>query len=107
MPHGLRFNRPKIQLEIHHVFMSQKLKKLKEEESWPFGPSCAANSGIYSSILHAFHLLMRQNQPYKKNHKVFVFRANHLAVGSMVIRVVEFLTANIVESGPTLSKSQI
>ena len=33
-----------IQYEVHHVFMSQKLKKLKEEDSQPFGPSCAADS---------------------------------------------------------------
>ena len=32
-----------IQLEVHHVFISQKLKKLKEEESLPFGPSYAAH----------------------------------------------------------------
>ena len=41
-----RFINPwsEIQFEVHHVFMSQKLKKLKEEESQPFGPSCAADS---------------------------------------------------------------
>ena len=33
-----------IQFEANHFFMSQKLKKLKEEESQPFGPSCAAGS---------------------------------------------------------------
>ena len=32
-----------IKLEVSHVFISQKLKKLKEEESLPFGPSCAAD----------------------------------------------------------------
>ena len=31
-----------IWFEVHHVFISQKLKKLKEEESLPIGPSCAA-----------------------------------------------------------------
>ena len=30
-----------IQFKVHHVFISQKLKKLKEEESLPFSPSCA------------------------------------------------------------------
>ena len=28
-----------IQFEVHHVFVSQKLKKLNEEESLPFGPA--------------------------------------------------------------------
>ena len=32
-----------MKFEVHHVFISQKLNKLKEEESLPFGPSCAAN----------------------------------------------------------------
>ena len=33
-----------ILFEVHHVFISKKLKKLKEEEN--------LNSSIYSSILH-------------------------------------------------------
>ena len=32
-----------IQFEVHKVFISNKLKKLKEEESLPFGPTCAAD----------------------------------------------------------------
>ena len=30
--------------EVHQVFISQKLKKLKEEESLPFGPTSSADS---------------------------------------------------------------
>jgi hypothetical protein len=33
-----------IQFEVHQVFISQKLKKLKEDESLPFGPTGAADS---------------------------------------------------------------
>ena len=32
-----------ISFEVYHVFISQKLKKLKEEESLPFSPSSAAD----------------------------------------------------------------
>ena len=31
-----------IQFEVHHVFISQKLKKLKEGGNLPFCPSCGA-----------------------------------------------------------------
>ena len=45
-------------MNLVHVFMSQKMKKLNEEESQPFGPSCPGDSlytsGIYSSILHGY-----------------------------------------------------
>ena len=43
-----------IQFEVHHVFMSQKQKKLKEEEtqeSRPFGPSCAASTILQSQLI--------------------------------------------------------
>ena len=33
-----------MQFEVHHVFISQKLKKLKEEESLPFCPTGSADS---------------------------------------------------------------
>ena len=39
----MRAARSEIKFEVHHAFISQKLKKLKEEESLPFGPSCAAD----------------------------------------------------------------
>ena len=39
-----------IQFEVYHVSMSEKLKHLKEEESWPFGPSCASNS-LYLRVI--------------------------------------------------------
>ena len=32
-----------IKFEVHHVFISQKLKKLKKEKRLPFGPSCTSN----------------------------------------------------------------
>ena len=51
---------------------------------------CLYDSCLKTSKTVNIHILMRQNQPYKKNQKVIVFRANHLAVGSMVIRIVEF-----------------
>ena len=35
--------RSEIKFEVHHAFISQKLKKLKEDESLPFGSSCAAD----------------------------------------------------------------
>ena len=56
-----------IKFEVHYTLMSQKLKKLKEEDSLPLGP-CAANI-YYSSILHAFsksesHLPSHQPHTY-------------------------------------------
>ena len=33
-----------IQFEVYHVFISQKLKKLKDEKRMQFGTSCAADS---------------------------------------------------------------
>jgi hypothetical protein len=33
-----------IYFEVQQVFISQKLKKFKEEESLPFGPTGTANS---------------------------------------------------------------
>jgi hypothetical protein len=51
----MRTTRSGIKFEIDYVFISQKLEKLKEEESLQFGPCCAADSlnlGVYSSILH-------------------------------------------------------
>ena len=33
-----------MQFEVHHGFISQKLKKLKEEESLPFFPTSSADS---------------------------------------------------------------
>ena len=35
--------RSDIKIGGHHAFITQKLKKLKEEESLPFSPSYAAN----------------------------------------------------------------
>ena len=36
------------QFEVYRLFMSQKLKKLNEEESQPFGPSCPGDSVVYT-----------------------------------------------------------
>ena len=47
--HTARFE---IKFEVHHAFISQKLKKLKEEESLLFGPSCAANFLQLNLLLH-------------------------------------------------------
>ena len=33
----------KFEVHQHHAFISQKLKKLQEDESLPFGPSCAVD----------------------------------------------------------------
>ena len=44
--------RSEIKFEVHHVFISKKLKKLKEEESLLFGPSCAANFLQLYLLLH-------------------------------------------------------
>ena len=34
----------KFQIQVHQVFISQKFKKLKEEENLPFGPTGSADS---------------------------------------------------------------
>ena len=60
-----------IQFAVHHVFMSQKLKSLKEEESQPFGPSCAADS-LYQywcigsmNLVHSFWMKFEITRPLK------------------------------------------
>ena len=57
-----------IKLEVSHVFISQKLKKLKKEESLPFGPSCAAN------FLEQWYLLLHPPWLYQQSKNTVIFR---------------------------------